>query len=223
MAIPKFKNPKLLEVALTHRSYLNEAKKHLNSNERLEFLGDSILSFIISTNLYKKFPDYEEGQLTNFRSSLVKTTTLARTAEKIGIGEKIKMSKGEEISGGRNNPSLLADTFEAIIGALYLDQGLKAVEEFLDKTLITLIPKLLERGTLKDYKSLLQEKIQNLYKKSPEYKVEEETGPDHAKNFMVGVYYDNKIIGKGCGASKQKAQQEAAKSALESYDGNLIK
>lgn len=223
MKIPAFINTGLLHEALTHRSFLNENKKHLNSNERLEFLGDSILSFVTSTCLFNKFPQFKEGELTNLRSSLVKTTTLAKAAEVIGIGNMLKMSKGEEASGGRKNPSLLADTYEAIVGALFLDQGLDAVEKFIDESLLSLIPKIMERPSLKDYKSLLQEAVQNNLKLSPVYKVEEENGPDHAKIFKVGVYVNDKKMGLGSGASKQKAQQEAAKAALESYGSNLIK
>lgn len=230
MDIFSFKNQDLLEQALMHRSALNESsfknQKKIPktfSNERLEFLGDSILSFVVSNYLYKNFPDFEEGQLTNLRSNLVKTTTLAQIAQKLGIGKMLKLSKGEDVSGGRENKSILADTMEAIIGALFLDQGLPAVEKFIEQELLSLIPNVLNRGSLKDYKSLLQEYIQDKYKSSPLYSVLKESGPDHAKMFHIAVFVNQTKLGDGEGSSKQSAEQMAAKSALEYLHNNLVK
>lgn len=221
--LPKFKNEKLWEQALTHRSYLNEYKtQKIASNERLEFLGDAILSFVTSVYLYKHFPDYEEGRLTNLRSTLVKTSTLGKAAIELELGDKIRLSRGEEVSGGRKNLSILADVFEAIIGALFLDSGITAVEDFIQTTLFVSIPKILETGSLKDYKSLLQELIQNKLRTSPFYKVEKEHGPDHAKTFLVAVFVNTQKIGQGNGRSKQSAEQEAAKVALEYYEKSRL-
>ena len=224
MNFPKFKDETLLQQALTHRSYLNEAKKdRLSSNERLEFLGDAILSFFTSTYLYKQYPQYTEGQLTNLRANLVNTATLAKVAQELQIGEQIKLSKGEENTKGRENPSILADTLEALIAALYLDQGLEQVEKFINEAVFPLIPEILERGSLKDYKSLLQEETQEKYRSSPQYQVAKEFGPDHAKTFIIEVFVNNQQIGQGTGPSKQKAEQQAAKVALEKIKSGLLK
>lgn len=223
LKLPKFKNEKLLEQALTHRSFLNEYKAaKIGSNERLEFLGDAILSFVTSTYLYEHFPDFEEGQLTNLRSTLVKTSTLGKTALDLDLGEKMRLSKGEEGSGGRKNLSILADVFEAVVGAFFLDSGITAVQKFIQSTLLSSIPKILEAGSLKDYKSLLQELVQNKLRTSPFYRVEKENGPDHAKTFSVGVYINAKKMGEGEGKSKQSAEQEAAKVALEYYQKSRL-
>lgn len=212
----KFKDEELLKAALIHRSYLNEARiKNLRSNERLEFLGDSILSFIVSSWLYGDFPDFPEGNLTNIRSNLVKTDSLAIVAQKIGIGDFLLLSKGEKESGGQNNPVLLANMLEAIVGALFLDQGLKAVEKFVKSNLKELLRKLVQTGKFKDYKSLLQETIQAEIKNSPVYRTIKEEGPDHAKIFTIGVYSQNKLIASGKGKSKQSGEEEAAKAALK--------
>lgn len=224
MDFPIFKDEKLLSLALTHRSYLNEVKKdRLSSNERLEFLGDAILSFFTSLYLYRNYPHYSEGQLTNLRANLVKTPTLAKIARELKIGERIKLSKGEENTKGRENPSILADTFESLLAALFLDQGLEKVEEFISQTVFPLIPKILEKGSLKDYKSLLQEKTQEKYHSSPQYLVEEDFGPDHAKTFIIGVYVNGTLLGKGTGSSKQRGEQVAAKVALEKVKSGLLK
>lgn len=216
---------------MTHRSFLNENSKRINphakvnkilSNERLEFLGDSILSYIVSTLLYKEFPNFEEGELTNLRSTLVKTSTLAGVAKNLEIGNMLKLSKGEIMSRGQENQSILADAFEAIIGALFIDQGLEAVEKLLKEVLIPLIPGILRKGSLKDYKSLLQEIIQERYKTSPNYQVAGESGPDHAKTFRIIVSLNNKQVGTGTGSSKQGAEQKAAQDALEYLQKNLV-
>lgn len=215
MTLPKLKNSKLFEEAFTHRSYLNEAKQRISSNERLEFLGDSILSFAVSNYLYVKYPEFDEGTLTNLRSMMVNTKSLSETAKDLSMGQFLKLSKGEEESKGRENATLLENSFEAYIGALFLDQGLPSVVKFLDKILFSKIQSLVDKKAFKDPKSLLQEKIQAGRQNSPVYRVLEETGPAHAKIFKVGVYVDGKKLGEGIGKSKQIAEESAAKTALE--------
>lgn len=214
-----FKDQKLLTIALTHRSYLNEDKSSHVSNERLEFLGDSVLSLLVSTQLYTKFELYPEGKLTSFRSLLVKTKTLGDLSKKLQLGEFLLMSKGEEKSGGRNNSSLLADTFEAVLGAIYMDRGLEEAKHFLEKKLFPLISEVEKNAELLDYKSSLQEVVQEKQKNSPTYTVLDEIGPDHDKVFTIGVMVDNKLLAKGQGRSKQEAEQEAARLALNSSKG----
>lgn len=215
MDLPKFKNQKLFIQAFTHRSYLNEARQKIESNERLEFLGDSILSFVVSSYLYKKYPQFDEGLLTNLRSLLVNTKSLAAIAKQLQFGNLLKLSKGEEESKGRQNQSLLADSFEAFVGALFLDQGIEAVRLFLTETLLCKIDALVEKKTFKDPKSLLQEYIQAQKQTSPIYKVLKEAGPPHARIFTMGVYAQNTLLGIGTGKSKQEAEENAAKEGLE--------
>ena len=211
----KFKNTKLLEQAFVHRSYLNEVKQNLSSNERLEFLGDSILSFIISIFLFERRPSDAEGDLTNLRSYIVKTKSLAEAAQNLKLGEYLLMSKGEEMSGGRTNPQLLANTFESFLGAIFLDQGLIAAQKLVDSTLLQLLKQEIKKGPPKDAKSQLQETVQENTKQSPKYKILQTSGPDHAKLFTVGVFIQGKETGKGTGLSKQIAEEQAAQQALE--------
>ena|SRR3989344_1565109 len=215
MDLPKLKNKKLFEVAFTHRSYLNEAKQKIPSNERLEFLGDSVLSFVVSNHLYSEYPDFDEGTLTNLRSLLVNTKSLSEIAVELEIGQYLKLSKGEEESKGRENATLLENSFEAFVGALFLDQGIKSVVKFLESSLFTKIPVLVNKKAFKDPKSLLQEKMQAKKIGSPTYKVLEESGPAHAKTFKIGVFVEGKMLGEGQGKSKQKAEEMAAQTALE--------
>lgn len=219
MSPPPFKDPRLRQAAFIHRSYLNEnPKSRLASNERLEFLGDAILSFLISEYLYQRFPKHEEGKLTNLRSALVKTESLARLAKKLDLGKSLKLSRGEEETGGRENPAILANTSEALIGALYLDQGLEAIRDFLSQNLIPELDQIIETQAFKDPKSLLQEVSQEKKQATPIYKTLKSEGPDHAKIFWMGVFLRGKLLGKGAGKSKQKAEQEAAKAALENWN-----
>lgn len=213
--LPKFKDQKLFEQAFTHRSYLNEVKETIPSNERLEFLGDSILSFLVSQFLYIEYPNYNEGTLTNIRSLLVNTKILGEIAKKLGFGELLRLSKGEHEAQGRKNQSLLADSYEAFIGALFLDQGLESVKSFVKDSLIIHVKDLVEKKTFKDPKSLLQEYAQSKKKGSPLYKVTKEEGPAHAKIFTVAVFVSSKLVGEGSGKSKQQAEEEAATKALE--------
>ncbi len=213
--LPEFKNKKLLEEALTHRSFLNESKVKISSNERLEFLGDSILSFIVSAHLFKNYSQFNEGKLTNLRSLLVNTKMLADMARECQLGSLLKLSKGEEESGGRANPSILADTFEAFIGALFLDQGIREVQKFINSTVIPRADEFIKKNILKDPKSLLQELVQSRKQSSPIYKVLEEKGPAHSKIFKVGVFIEERLLGYGIGHSKQEAEEGAASLALE--------
>lgn len=212
----KFKDNNLLVNALTHRSHLNESKNaNLPSNERLEFLGDSILSFWVSSNIYKKFPDFPEGKLTFIRTHLVRTETLAELSKKLKVGNYLLMSRGEEMGGGKENPLLLANCFEAIIGAIFIDQGMEAVSIFLNANLGPILESVKDPNHLKDSKSVLQEKIQAKGNSSPIYKLISSVGPDHSKTFTMAVFVEDKLIAEGHGASKQEAEEEAAKKALE--------
>jgi len=213
--LPKFNNQQLLENAFIHRSFLNESKTPIESNERLEFLGDSILSFIVSQYLYKTYPQFDEGILTNLRSLVVNTKSLAQASEKLNFGKYLKLSRGEEDSNGRKNESILANTFEAFIGALFLDQGIEAVNNFLSQTIIPRIDEYVQKKVFKDPKSLLQEYVQSKKQNSPVYKVLQEVGPAHAKTFTIGVFVEEEQFGEGVGHSKQEAEEKAAEQALE--------
>jgi ribonuclease-3 len=213
--LPKFKNQELLQLAFIHRSYLNESKETKESNERLEFLGDSILSFVVSEHLYKAYPEFDEGILTNLRSLVVNTKSLAKMAKKLNFGAHLMLSHGEEDSGGRENDSILANTFESVIGALFLDQGIEAVKTFLFTVLIPEIETYVEKKVFKDPKSLLQEYVQARKQNSPVYKVLHEEGPAHAKQFTIGVFVGDTKVGEGRGKSKQEAEEQAAEQALE--------
>lgn len=212
----KFKNREFLTRALVHRSYLNETSdSKLRSNERLEFLGDAILSFVISEWLFEIFPHYPEGQLTNFRSNLVRTSSLALISQQLEIGNHLLMSRGEKESGGAKNNSLLANSLEAVIGAIYLDQGIATTRKFIKKNFTFLVKKINQRRTLKDEKSILQEILQAKLGETPVYKTLKEVGPDHNKTFTAGVYIRGKILAKGQGKSKQIAEENAAQAALK--------
>lgn len=214
--ILEFKNQKLLENAFVHRSYLNENPSFkLGSNERLEFLGDAVLEFLTSEHLYQKFPQEPEGTLTAYRSALVKTESLAATAKTLKFGERLKLSRGEDDSGGRESEHILANTFEAFLGALYLDQGTEKCRQFLKKVLFPKIEKIIKSGAYKDYKSLFQEIAQEKIGITPTYEVVDEWGPDHDKVFKVAVAIGSERKGVGEGSSKQRAEVEAARDALE--------
>ncbi len=216
--IPSFTNPDLLSTALTHRSALNEKDTQATeSNERLEFLGDAVLELAATRFLFERFPTEQEGVLTAYRSALVKTTSLATVALTLGLGEQLRMSRGEEATGGRANPSLLADTLEAVIGALYLDQGFQAAEEFLHQHLFITVDTILKERLYKDPKSELQERVQAQGKETPTYTVLAEKGPDHNKEFTVSVSVGETMIAQGTGKSKQQAQQAAAQEALKQF------
>ena len=216
-----FQNKNLLKQALVHRSFLNEKEgREIGSNERLEFLGDAVLSYVVSDWLYQKFPEYPEGTLTNLRSNLVRTYSLAKLAEQFSVGEYLLLSKGEIETGGRQNSSLLANSFEAIIGAYYLDQGITKIQQFIIRVLSPLLTELVNSGKFKDNKSLLQEILQSTVKESPVYKTLKEEGPDHAKTFTIGVFSLGELLATGVGKSKQIAEEEAARIALEKSEIN---
>lgn len=206
---------RLLESAFVHRSYLNEQEEIKESNERLEFLGDAVLEFVTSEHLYQTHPKEPEGRLTAYRSALVKTETLAEAAKKLEFGQRLKLSRGEEESGGRESKYLLANTFEAYLGALYLERGIESCRSFLKENLLPKLKEIVETGAYKDEKSLLQEIAQEKLDFTPVYKVLEEHGPDHDKIFRVGVCIEDRQEGVGEGSSKQRAEVEAAKDALE--------
>jgi ribonuclease III len=210
-----FKDQELLHHAFYHRSYLNEARHIKESNERLEFLGDAILSFLTSEYLYATYPDFPEGTLTNIRSGLVKTKSLADLALTLGLGDLLFLSHGEEDSGGRTNPSLLADSFEAFLGAMYLDSGIEPARKFLSTYLFPNAQVIVDTKSYIDFKSLFQEIIQQDSRISPTYKVAKSEGPDHAKTFWIEVMVGEKVLGMGSGKSKQEGEQAAAANALE--------
>jgi ribonuclease-3 len=212
----EFKNKDLLKEALTHRSYLNENPKWgYPHNERLEFLGDAVLELVVSSDLYKRYPKFPEGQLTTFRAALVNYQMLAGVSKEFVLEKFLLLSKGEAKDRGRAREVILANAVEALIGAIYLDGGYEKAKLFVDKFVMPNLKEVVEKGLYKDAKSLLQEKIQAELKITPVYKVLEETGPDHKKLFTVGVYFGEKLAATGQGLSKQDAELEAAKKALQ--------
>lgn len=212
----EFKNKDLLKEALAHRSYLNENPKwHLPHNERLEFLGDAVLELIVTEALFEKFPKEPEGKLTTLRAALVNYQMLAKLSKEINLEKFILMSRGEAKDTGRAREVILANAIEALIGALYLDGGYDGAKHFVEKIVLPEIKEVIQKGLDKDPKSLLQEKSQAEMKSTPIYKLLNQSGPDHKKNFIVGVYLNGKEIAKGEGLSKQDAEVEAAKRALE--------
>lgn len=205
----------LIQNAFVHRSYLNESNQFTHSNERLEYLGDAVLELATSQFLYASYPDFQEGMLTNMRAALVRTESLGDTATQLGFSKLLLMSKGEEATGGRSNRSILADTFEAFLGALYLDQGYDTCVKVLASQLFHKAETVLSSQTYKDNKSLLQEIAQARYKATPEYKLISESGPDHDKQFVMQVVIAGTSYKEGVGKSKQTAQEDAAKNTLE--------
>lgn len=213
----KFKNKNLLRQAFVHRSYLNEnVKFELDHNERLEFLGDAVMELIVTEHLFLKYQN-PEGELTNWRSALVKGETISAAARELDIGDYLYLSKGEEKSGGKARQLILANTFEAIIGAIYLDQGYEVTKKFIQRFLLVKLPEILENKLYMDSKSKFQEMAQAKFGITPQYKVLTEYGPDHAKSFSMGVYLGEKLYGEGSGSSKQNAEQAAAANALETF------
>ncbi len=218
-----FNNPALLEQAFIHRTYLNEHPKlGLEHNERLEFLGDAVLELVVTDFLYRNFPN-PEGDLTNWRSALVKTESLASVAEKLNISPYFKLSRGESKGNARSHNLISANAIEAIIGAIYLDQGYDGAKTFITEQIISTLTQILAEGTWMDPKSKFQELAQNQYGLTPNYRVMEEAGPDHDKIFTVGVYVGDRLFGQGNGSSKQAAQQVAAAAALETVEKDIAK
>ncbi len=212
-----FKDTGLLVMAFTHRSYLNEHRKSVHEhNERLEFLGDAVLELVVTEYLYSNYSD-PEGILTNWRSSLVRTESISAAAHKYEFEPLLRLSRGEKQGSERARMQILANTYEAVVGALYLDQGYEAAKHFITESILSTFEGILASGSWMDAKSHLQELAQSQENATPIYKVTKEEGPDHDKTFTVGVHVNGKLRGKGLGPSKQIAQQQAAEKALESY------
>ncbi len=213
MKLPKFIDKSILDQALTHRSAVNEGRG-AHHNERLEFLGDAVIELVVSEWLFQRFPLSTEGELTAARTALVRTETLAARAQDLEIPTAIVMSRGEQRAGGQRNPSLLADTFEAVTGALYLDQGIDAARVFLQQVLLSDAETIIEESTALDTKSKLQELVQGKGMPTPTYRIVKREGPDHNRVFTAQVFIAKKPFGIGQGKSKQEAEQHAAKSSI---------
>lgn len=215
----KFKDKNLLKQAFIHRSYINEnPNTGLTHNERLEFLGDAVLELIVTDYLYKKYPSSSEGELTAFRSALVNAIIISDVASKIEMNDFLLLSKGEAKDIGKARQYILANTYEAYVGALYLDRGYDKAEEFVTDTLLPYTEEIVSKKLWRDAKSLVQEKAQEHNGVTPSYKVLHESGPDHDKHFTVGIFFGGELIAEGKGKSKQEAEQGAAMSALQAKD-----
>lgn len=213
-----FKDKDLLNQIFVHRSYLNENPSFkFEHNERLEFLGDAVLELVVTEYLYKKYNN-PEGELTNWRSALVRGQMLSKIAEELEINDRLLLSKGESQSTGKARQIILANTFEALIGAIYLDGGYNEAKKLIDKKLIIHLEEILKNELFKDNKSKLQEISQEINSATPVYKTISESGPDHNKLFNIGVYVNDKLLGEGIGHSKQEAEQNAALKALTKID-----
>ncbi|HOR52720.1 MAG TPA: ribonuclease III [Candidatus Pacearchaeota archaeon] len=211
-----FQNKALLETAFTHRSYLNENRdENLENNERLEFLGDAVLELIISSNLYHNYTDRAEGELTSIRAAIVRTESLAEETKKLNVGKYLRMSKGEKDSGGEEKPYLLANLYEAILGAIYLDAGYNECLNFVNRTLLRKVKKIINEKLFIDPKTKVQEIMQSKFKITPTYEIVKEEGPDHNKSFTVALMKGKKKIVEGVGHSKQKAEENAASNAID--------
>ncbi len=212
----KFKNKDLLIQAFCHRSYLNENPEfYLGHNERLEFLGDAVLELVVTEYLYLKYPKKSEGELTNWRAALVNAKMLSKLAQDLEFNDFLLLSRGEAKEAGKARQYILANTSESFIGGLYLDQGYEACRKFIEKYLIKKLPEIIRSGLFKDAKSLFQEKAQEKAGITPTYQILKEWGPDHAKHFVVGVFLRDELAAEGEGSSKQEAEEEAARGALE--------
>ncbi len=217
----KFKNKDLLTQAFVHRSYLNENPEfNLEQNERLEFLGDAVLELVVTEYLYKEYPKKAEGELTNWRAALVNAKMLTFVAEQLGFNDFLLLSRGETKELGKARQYILANTFEAFIGSLYLDLGYKAAENFINNHLIKNLPDIIKNGSYKDAKSQFQEQAQDKMGITPIYKVIKEWGPDHQKKFTVGVFLNEDLVTEGEGFSKQEAEEDAARAAIEAKKWN---
>lgn len=212
----EFDNPELIKTALKHRSYLSITNEpRTNSNERLEFLGDAVLDLIVAAYLYEKFPRKTEGELSKVKSILVRKSVLAEIAAKISLGDLILINWGEEKTGGRNRQSILADVFEAVVGAIYLDRGMEVATKFIHTHLLNDFKRIVRKELYINYKSILLEFTQSSGQGIPAYKVIDEIGPDHAKSFLVEVSVNGQKMGQGQGRTKKVAEQEAAKQAIK--------
>lgn len=210
-----FADKNLLDLAFVHKSYVNEAADRDAHNERLEYLGDAVLELAVTDYLYHKFPNNPEGDLTNWRSALVKGKNLAKVAKKLGLGEFLYLSRGEELSGGREKAYILANTVEALIGAIYLDGGFEVSRKFIMKHIVILLDEIISQGLDVDPKSRVQELAQEKLNITPRYELLSESGPDHDKKFVMGIYFGDDLVGEGTGSSKQDAEQSAAGDAMK--------
>ncbi|HXL15030.1 MAG TPA: ribonuclease III [Methylomirabilota bacterium] len=218
----KFRDTELARQALTHRSYLHslpdKEKGGGESNERMEFLGDSVVGLVVNEFLYRKFTSLREGELTKMKSLLVSRVILSRTAKDMGLGDHILLSEAETGSGGRDRASILADTLEGVIGAVYLDGGLEPARRLTERLLLRQVHEILSDANLANYKSMLQEYVQGEFKTHPQYRISSEIGPDHEKVFTVEVVVNQKVLGRGHGSNKKEAEQEAARDALLHFE-----
>ncbi len=211
----QIKNQDLLKLAFIHKSYVNEQKGLKEHNERLEFLGDAVLELVTTEYLFKYYPLKQEGELTNWRSALVKGNHLAEVSRELNLGKYLNLSRGEEHSGGREKPHILANVLEALIGAIFIDRGYRVARKFIDDYILTKLDVIIEKGLHIDGKSLFQEMAQGKVNTTPHYILLSETGPDHNKVFTMGAYIGEELIAKGHGASKQKAEENAATEAVK--------
>lgn len=212
----EFHNLELIHRAFVHKSYVNEHRKeNIKDNERLEFLGDAVLELATTHHLFEGYPDQNEGEMTAFRSALVKGRHLAEVAKELEMGKYLLLSNGEEKSGGREKNYILANVLEAFIGAIYMEHGYEVAEKFIEKFILTKLDEIIEKGLYIDAKSQFQETCQEKEDITPHYEVLKEEGPDHAKTFTMGAYIGETLVAKGKGSSKQKAEDEAAKNALK--------
>lgn len=210
-----FRDDALLEQAFIHRSFINEnPRSGLEHNERLEFLGDAVLELVVTEYLYETYPHHNEGDLTAYRSALVNAVTLGKVADNLSFNDMMKLSKGEAKDVSRARSSILADAYEAFVGALYLDQGYEAVKAFISRSVLIKTEDIIKQGLYKDAKSFVQEKAQEIHAVTPSYKVLGEEGPDHDKRFKVGIYFGEELVATGEGKSKQEAETAAARDAL---------
>lgn len=210
-----FKNKDLLKQAFTHRSYINENAGAGSHNERLEFLGDAVLELVTTHELFGRYPGKSEGDLTAIRAAVVNTVSISAAATELGMNDYLLLSKGEAKDKGKARDYILANTFESVIGAIFLDAGYDAAKEFISKALFGKIEKIVAQKLWRDSKSLIQEKAQEIVNITPRYEVLEESGPDHDKNFTIGVFFGEELIAKGVGKSKQEGEQAAALAALK--------
>lgn len=211
----EFKNQDLIQQAFVHKSYVNEHRnKGIKHNERLEFLGDAVLELVATKHLFDKYPNQSEGQMTTFRSALVKGKHLAEVARTLELGEYLYLSNGEEKSGGRDKNYILANTVEALIGAIYVERNYEVAKDFIQKHILAKLDQIIEQGLHIDAKSQFQEMSQEKETFTPYYEVIEEKGPDHSKVFTMGAYIDGELVAEGTGSSKQSAEEKAAKNAL---------
>ncbi|MFA6023653.1 MAG: ribonuclease III [Candidatus Gracilibacteria bacterium] len=216
----EFKDKDLLTLAFVHKSFINEHTEEKEYNERLEFLGDAVLELSVTQFLYHKYPDQPEGQLTSWRSALVKGKNLAKVSKSLGLGQFLLLSRGEDLSGGREKEYILANTCEALIGAIFLDQGFEVANQFILDRIVVMLDEIIAKGLNVDAKSRVQELAQDKFNLTPTYELLNEDGPDHDKKFVMGIYFGKKLAGEGSGQSKQEAEQAAARNAMERESWN---